>query len=132
MADNQEQGGPVEQPAEAQAAGATVSAKEIEEGKAFAILGYIVPLLCLIPLINRNNNYSLYHAKQVLLLWIGFVVSSAANVIPCAGQIVWIVAWVFLVVLDIIGLVNAVKCQMKPLPLIGKFGEDWFKGIQKV
>jgi hypothetical protein len=29
------------------------------------------------------------------------------------------------------GLIAAVKGEMKPIPLIGKFAEDWFKGIKR-
>ena len=38
---------------------------------------------------------------------------------------------IFLLVLNILGLVNAVNGQAKPVPVIGKWGEDWFKGLQK-
>jgi len=46
-------------------------------------------------------------------------------------QIIFGVVALFLVVLDIMGLVNAIKGEMKPVPLIGQFAEDWFKGIKK-
>ena len=47
-----------------------LSAEEISEGKALAIISYIGPL-CLIPIILRNNEFSLYHARQGLLLGLG-------------------------------------------------------------
>lgn len=121
-----------EAPATPESDAATVGPKEIEEGKVLAILSYIIPVLCVVPLIMRNNSFSLYHAKQCLLLFIAFVVSSLVNAIPCFGQIVWLVAWVFLVVLDVMGLINAIKGELKPVPLVGNWAEDWFKGIHKV
>jgi uncharacterized membrane protein len=30
------------------------------------------------------------------------------------------------------GLINASKGEAKELPVIGKYAEEWFKGIQKV
>lgn len=111
--------------------GPAVSAKEVEEGKVFAILSYVIPVFVLVPLIQRNNEFSLYHAKQCLIIWLIAIVSSLVNVIPCLGQIVWLVVWVALIVFGVMGLINAVKGRMKPLPLIGKWGEDWFKGLKK-
>jgi len=108
-----------------------IDAKEIEAGKTLAILGYIIGILCIVPLIQKDNAFSLFHAKQVLLLILAGIALSFLNIIPCLGQIVWGLGTLGLLVLDIIGLVNAVKGEAKPVPLIGKFAEDWFKGIQK-
>jgi uncharacterized membrane protein len=113
--------------------------KEIEEGRTFAILSYALGLIglpfFLIPLIMRNNAFSLYHAKQCLILWLaGIVVSVAGGILTvvCIGIVVLLAGWIFMLVLDILGLVNAIKGEQKPLPVIGKWGEEWFKGINKV
>ncbi|MDD5705242.1 MAG: hypothetical protein PHR35_04915 [Kiritimatiellae bacterium] len=108
-----------------------MDAKEIEAGKTFAILSYIISILCLVPLIQKDNAFSLYHAKQVLLLLITSVALMVVNVIPCLGQIVSMVGFLGVLVLVIIGLINAIKGEAKPLPLIGKLAETWFKDIQK-
>ncbi len=42
--------------------------EDVEEGKLFAILSYIIPIVFIVPLIQKDNNFSLFHAKQVLLL----------------------------------------------------------------
>jgi len=113
--------------------------KEIEEGRTFAILSYALGLIglpfFLIPLIMRNNAFSLYHAKQCLILWLaGIVVSVAGGILTvvCIGIVVLLAGWIFMLVLDILGLGNAIKGEQKPLPVIGKWGEEWFKGINKV
>ena len=63
---------PAQEPA-AQAAPAADS-KEVEDGKIFAILSYVLNFVglpfFLVPLIMRNNAFSLYHAKQCLMWWI--------------------------------------------------------------
>jgi len=82
----------------------------------------------------RNNEFSLYHAKQNLILWlfgvIGSVVSSILMMI-CIGAILWIVVAVAWVVFSVMGIVASNKGEPKPIPLIGKWGEEWFKGIKK-
>ncbi len=111
---------------------------EVQQGKTFAILSYALSFISLpfflVPLIMRNNEFSLYHAKQCLMIWLGGVavsiVGSILSVI-CIGIIILIAGMIFLLVLDIMGLINAVKGLQKPLPVIGKWGEDWFKGLQK-
>jgi uncharacterized membrane protein len=109
----------------------TLSDEELKEGKLFAILSYL-SVLCLIPIFMRKNEFALYHARQGLLLAIaGFIVSVIG--VPtapfCVGLIILAAGYIFLLVLTIMGMVNAGKLQMKPLPLIGKLAETWFAGI---
>lgn len=117
----------------------TEAPKEVEEGKAFAILSYVLTFLSfpffLVPLIMRNNAYSLYHSKQCLILWIAGLVLTAVSVplmAVCVGAVLLPVGAIFLLVLNIMGIINAVNGRMEPLPVIGKWAEDWFKGITKV
>jgi len=127
---------PVETRAEAAPA---VDAGEVEEGKVFAVLSYALSLVglpfFLVPLIMRNNEFALYHAKQSLILWLAGIAAAVISMILsflCIGLIIGPIAGVFLLVLDIIGLVNAGKGEAKPVPVIGQWGVDWFKGIKKV
>lgn len=125
-------------PAEEVAAPSPVVTQDMQEGKLFAILSYALSLIglpfFLVPLIMRNNEFSLYHAKQCLILWLGGIAVSVVGGILsaiCIGVVILLAGWIFLLVLNIIGLINSVKGLQKPLPLIGKWGEDWFKGLQK-
>lgn len=112
---------------------------EVEEGKPFAILSYALNFIglpfFLVPLILRNNEFSLYHAKQCLLLWLlgiaGAVVSGLLAIV-CVGILLGLALAVALLVLNIIGLINAIQGQAKPLPIIGPWAEEWFKGLRKV
>ena len=112
---------------------------EVEQGKAFAILSYALNFVGLpffvVPLIMRNNAFSLFHAKQSLLIWLaGIVVSIIAVPLAaiCIGVVLVPAAVAFLLVLNILGLINACKGEIKVVPLIGKWAEQWFKGITKV
>ncbi len=112
--------------------------EEVEKGKAFAILSYAISFVglpfFLVPLIMRDNDFSLYHAKQSLMVWI---IGAAGGVIGgilmavCIGVIVLPVVGIFTLVINIMGLINAIQGVAKPLPLVGKWAEDWFKGITK-
>lgn len=111
---------------------------EILEGQTFAILSYALSLTLLpfffVPLIQRNNSFSLFHAKQTLALWILGIISlyvGSLLMVICVGFILMLAALVFLTALDIVGLIHAIKGEQKPLPLVGKWAETWFKGIRK-
>lgn len=115
-----------------------IDSGDVSQGKAFAILSYALTFIglpfFLVPLIMRNNEYSLYHSKQCLILWIASIVLFAVSmplVAVCIGAILAPAAGIFVLVLNIMGLINAVNGKAVPLPLIGKWGEDWFKGITK-
>ena len=62
------------QPAITPDAAAAMASGDVEDGKAFAMLSYGLSLIgipfFLVPLIMRNNEFSLYHAKQCLMMWL--------------------------------------------------------------
>jgi uncharacterized membrane protein len=87
-------------------------AKDIEENKLWALLGYL-GILCLIPLLaKKDSKFAQFHAKQGLILLIGeFFVW-----IPFLGWMLGIVILVFW----IIGIINVFSGKMKPLPIVGE------------
>ena len=124
--------------AEPQPAAPVMDAKEVEDGKAFALLSYGLSLIgipfFLVPLIMRNNEFSLYHSKQCLIMWLLGAVGGTISAIlmaVCVGAILVPALGIYLLVVAIMGLINSSNGEAKPLPWIGKWGEDWFKGITK-
>ena len=117
-----------------------VFSQEVEEGRTFAILSYALGLIgvpfFLVPLIMRNNEFPHTTPSSVSMLALcGMAVGLVGTILTpvfCIGIILWIAGSVFILVLDIMGLVNAVKGEQKPLPVIGKYADDWFKGLKKV
>ena len=112
---------------------------DVEDGKSFAILSYVLGFIgipfFLVPLIMRNNSFSLYHAKQCLMLALaGVILGTISGLLMavCIGFILLPIVAIALVVFTIMGLMNAINGKAVPVPLIGKFAEDWFKGIQKI
>jgi len=84
----------------------------------------------------RNNEFSLYHAKQCLMLWLAGMALCAVciplTVIMCIGLVLLPIGSVVLLILNIIGLIHAINSEQKPVPIIGNFAEEWFKGLKKV
>jgi uncharacterized membrane protein len=97
--------------------------------KIYAIVGYILPFLFFLPLVSdgtKNNAFARFHANQQLILliaWVAiYVVSNMLYMVlyMIAGFILPLINLGFLV-LAIMGIINAVKGEMKELPVIGKF-----------
>ena len=96
-----------------------------DNAKLVAILSYITIIGWIIALILHQNNKTAlggFHLRQALLLMIAAVILSW---IPMIGMILGIVVFVFW----ILGLVSAIHGKQKELPLIGKYAQQWFKGL---
>lgn len=93
--------------------------KDVEKNKGMAILAYIIFLIPL--LAAKDSKFAMYHANQGLTL---FLLAIGVNVV---GTIIPFLGWFILaplgnllvLVLAIMGILNASKGEMKPLPLIG-------------
>ena len=87
-----------------------------------AIISYIGPL-CLIPYLAKDSDdFVKYHAKQGLILFICEVITWVIfRILPFwYWYLLNIVSLVWLA-FTIIGIINVVNKQKKPLPIIGSF-----------
>ncbi len=95
----------------------------IKKGRALAWLSYFGLLLIIPAVIQKDNPYTVYHVKQgmgllivnVIVLFI--CISISTNTIIC--QIISAV----LLVINVVGIFNAILGKVRPLPLIGFIGE---------
>jgi uncharacterized membrane protein len=118
----------------------TSTPAEIESGKMMAILSYLPVgpvglIIAIINVVQKNNAFALYHAKQALTLYIfalGLYIISIPLMFICIGIPLMIAAGVGGLVFCILGIMNANSAQYKPLPYIGQFADKWFGKIQKV
>lgn len=103
-----------------------------EEGKTTAIIAYITIIGLIIAFVMNNdkkNAFASYHIRQSLGLALTALALSLVNIIPILGQIISLIGFFFILYLWIIGLVNAINLKEKPLPLLGKKYEEWFKNL---
>ncbi len=95
----------------------------IKKGRALAWLSYFGLLLIIPAVIQRNNPYTVYHVKQGMgLLIVNIIVAFiclSVNINPITCQITSAV----LLVINVVGIFNAISGKAKPLPLIGFIGE---------
>ncbi|MFH1789735.1 MAG: hypothetical protein ABH832_01565 [bacterium] len=91
------------------------------ENTAMAVVAYI---LFFVPLLTdaKKDEFVKYHVKQGLMLFIAWIV--VAVLTPALFMVIWLL-YLGLLVLFIIGIMNALNGKKAPLPLIGQFAEKF-------
>ena len=116
-----------------------ITDKEKEDGKLMAILAYLGILFVIPLLVSKENKYVMYHVEQGIALFISWIIVRIAfnlildNIlyhvvsvtIPCGGGILGSIGTLLLLILMIMGIMNAAGGKVAPLPLIGSFGEKF-------
>jgi uncharacterized membrane protein len=96
---------------------------DVEKNKLMAIVGYIVPILFFIPLVTegKDSPFARFHAnQQLVLLIVAIAVNVAGTMIPVIGWFLILPIGVIVVlVLAVMGILNASRGEMKRLPVIG-------------
>ncbi|MDD3085314.1 MAG: hypothetical protein PHU32_05510 [Candidatus ainarchaeum sp.] len=96
-----------------------------QKNTGMAIVAYII---FFIPLLteSKNDPFVKYHVKQGLLIFIGWILISIISwILPWQLGIIVTILNLSVFVLMIIGIMSAAKGEQKPLPIIGKFGEQF-------
>jgi uncharacterized membrane protein len=94
------------------------------DGKTKAIVAHITWVGWIIALIvnsGQKDEIASFYIRQLL----GIYLFSLLTIIPTIGWIIGIISVVFW----ILSLIGAINGEMKETPVIGKYFQDWFKGI---
>lgn len=113
--------------------------KDIENNKILALLSYL-SILVLIPMfVAPNSKFARYHVKQGFTLFLAYIGLAIVNFLlgfikttkyvwgipyQTTPGIVVFIGWLLsipLLILSILGIINAVQGKAKELPIIGKF-----------
>ncbi|MDR1098680.1 MAG: hypothetical protein LBL57_11170 [Tannerella sp.] len=103
----------------------TVDPKDVQDNKVMAILAYL-GILVLVPIFAaKESPFARFHANQGILLFIVSIVFYIIYYIllftvPVVALIFSILS-IGILILVIIGIINAAKGEMKELPIIGKY-----------
>ncbi len=95
----------------------------IREGKFFAIISY-VSFLCIITLIlKKDNKFSLYHAKQGLVLFVMEVAAFILSIIPLLGWLIGLFGYAIFLLVSIWGIMQAALGIYCRIPLVSEISE---------
>ena len=95
------------------------------DGKTKAIVAHITYIGWIIALVinsNEKDEITSYYLRQLLGIYLFSIVISFVPVINIIGWIAALIFW-------ILSLIGAVNGEMTETPIIGKYFQDWFKGI---
>jgi len=97
-----------------------------------AIIAYLTIIGLIIAFVMNNekkDKFANYHIKQSLGIALTALVLSAIAIIPILGWIISFLGIFIILFLWIMGLINALNGNKKPVPLLGKKYEEWFKEL---
>lgn len=102
-----------------------IKKSEPDQGVVMAVLAYIGPLVIVSYIMGKDNPFVKYHIKQglvLLVLEVGlwFVGKMLFFLWPLIG-----IVNLALLVLAIVGIINAVNKKEKELPLVGSFAKHF-------
>lgn len=95
------------------------------DGKTKAIVAHITWIGWLIALIinsNQKDEITSFYIRQLLGI---YLFSLVVTFIPLLNIVGWILAFIFW----ILSLIGAINGEMKETPVIGRYFQDWFKGM---
>ena len=103
------------------------SAVKQDDGKLWAFLAYLLGIIgfVLVILLRKNDKFAMYHAKQSLVLFIfAVIVWVVGTIIPVIGWFIILpIGDLLILVLWIMGMVNALTGKQKQIWFIGKFAD---------
>ncbi len=110
-----------------------IKKEHIDEGRSVAWLSYLSILLVIPLVLQKDNPYTKFHVKQGLVLLILEIILSVVSKLlvfipflgPFLASLIIPLAWIFVLVLIIMGIINALQGKTQRLPLIGAFGEKF-------
>jgi len=110
----------------------TSSNATVEEGKTIAIIAYLTIIGLIIAFVmnnDKNNEFAKYHIKQSLGIALTGFALGIVGVIPILGWIISLVGSLLILFMWIMGLINALNGNEKPVPILGEKYLEWFKNI---
>jgi len=97
--------------------------KDIQEGKFFAIISYII-FLCIIALVlKKDNKFALFHAKQGLVLFVFEVAGFILCVIPVLGWLIKIFGTIIFTLCSLWGILQALMGNYGRIMLVSDIAD---------
>lgn len=103
-----------------------------EEAKKIAIISYITIIGLVVAFVMNNEkklDFANYHIRQSIGLCLTGLALGIIGIIPILGWIINIFGIFVLLYMWMMALMNAINEKEKPAPILGKYYENWFKGI---
>jgi len=102
------------------------------EDKTVAILSYLTLIGFIVAIVmhsSKKTRLGAFHLRQMLGIFLSglavFVCDFVLVFIPILGWLCMFLLWVSLLVFWVMGLIAALKGEMKPVPILGPMYQKW-------
>lgn len=95
---------------------------DVQKGKTMAIIAYLIFFIPLLMDDMKNNNFVMFHTEQAIVLFILNIGAAIIGTLTCGIGLILYIPWLIFLIM---GIMNASKGEVTPLPVIGKFGEKF-------
>jgi fumarate reductase subunit D len=93
-------------------------------GTLLAAISYL-GILCIIPfIIGSRNDFTMFHARQGMVLFIWEFVALSLMIIPILGQIAFFISSIICFVFSIMGIYNALMGNYWKVPFFSRFSGE--------
>jgi uncharacterized membrane protein len=102
------------------------------EDRTVAILSYITIIGFIAAIVmhqSHKTQLGAFHLRQMLGMALTATAGAVCGVVPILGWIVWFLVAIGLFMLWVMGLLSAVRGDMRPVPILGEQYQRWFAGV---
>ena len=97
---------------------------DTQNDEVIAAIGYIWILFLVPMLLKKDNEFCQHHAKQSLVLFIFSLIITVLGSLPIIGWLIIMpIGWIIVVVLMLLGIVNALRGEKWEMPYLGKYAK---------
>jgi uncharacterized membrane protein len=110
----------------------SAAAATATEDRTVAVLSYITIIGFIAAIFMHQSSKTqlgAFHLRQMLGMALTATAGAVAAVVPILGWIVWVLVVIALFFLWILGLISALKGDMRPVPVLGAHYQKWFAGV---
>ncbi len=111
----------------------TTEIKKETIDKTVGIIAYLTIIGLIIAIVmnkEKKEPFASYHIRQSLGLAVTGIVLAIIGVIPFIGWLISILGTIFIIILWVLGLINALNGYEKPIPVLGEKYMEWFKNVE--
>lgn len=91
---------------------------EIQDGKFFAVIGYLF-ILCFVPIVlKKQNKFAQFHGKQALVLFILEIAALILKWVPVIGDLVSTIGCVIFAILSLVGIMKVLMGEYWEMPIV--------------
>lgn len=101
----------------------TSANREVHEGKFFALISYIGFLCIVALLLKRENKFTLFHAKQGLVLFVMEVITFIVSIIPFLGALLHILGIVVFTLASLWGMLQVLQERSARIPVVASIAD---------